>query len=447
MRLSRLFGGKSNEPEPPEPPEPPDDESGADGAAEGDDFDGVPEGDPDVDLDLQWRDRASDVIPGGASTGSKRAAALYGENTVFGPTHFVRASGCHVTTPGGRTLVDCTMALGSVAIGYADETITRAVLQAVASGHVSGLSPTSEIDIADSLCDVIPCAEQVRFLKTGAEAVAAAVRIARAYTGRNKVVASGYFGWLDWSNDALGVPPAARADVARVPFDDIGALEGACRQAGSELAAIVIEPVVERLPSREWLEAARRLCDAQGAVLVFDEIKTGFRLRPGGYQEYGTFEPDLAAFGKAMANGFPISAVVGRAAIMESAAKTWISSTLASEAMSLAAVAGVLAWHDRAEVCDTLWRTGEETMGAMRRAISASGAVGVTVDGIAPMWLLRWDSTEHESRFLELAVEHGVLFKRGAYNFAAIAHDEQTLIDIEHAASSALVQLVEETQE
>ena len=447
MRLSRLFGGKSNEPDPPEPPEPPDDESGADGAAEGDDFDGVPEGDPDVDLDLQWRDRASDVIPGGASTGSKRAAALYGENTVFGPTHFVRASGCHVTTPGGRTLVDCTMALGSVAIGYADETITRAVLQAVASGHVSGLSHTSEIDIADRLCDVIPCAEQVRFLKTGAEAVAAAVRIARAYTGRHKVVASGYFGWLDWSNDALGVPPAAYADVARVPFDDVGALEGACQQAGSQLAAIVIEPVVERLPSREWLEAARRLCDAQGAVLVFDEIKTGFRLRPGGYQEYGTFEPDLAAFGKAMANGFPISAVVGRAAIMESAAKTWISSTLASEAMSLAAVAGVLAWHDRAEVCDTLWRTGEEAMGAMRRAISASGAEGVTVDGIAPMWLLRWDSTEHESRFLELAVEHGVLFKRGAYNFAAIAHDEQTLIDIEHAASSALVQLVEETQE
>ena len=447
MRLSRLFGGKSNEPQPPEPPEPPDDESGADGPAEGDDFDGIPEGDPDIDLDLQWRDRAADVIPGGASTGSKRAAALYGENTVFGPTHFVRASGCHVTTPGGRTLIDCTMALGSVAIGYTDETITRAVLQAVASGHVSGLSPTTEIDIADRLCDVIPCAEQVRFLKTGAEAIAAAVRIARTYTARNRIVASGYFGWHDWSNDTLGVPAAAHADVTRVPFDDVAALERACQQAGSELAAIVLEPVVERLPSREWLEAARRLCDAQGAVLIFDEIKTGFRLRPGGYQEYGTFEPDVAAFGKAMANGFPISAVVGRAAIMEAAAKTWISSTLASEAMSLAAVAGVLEWHERAEVCDTLWRTGEEMMGAIRRAIAASGAEGVTVDGIAPMWLLRWDSPEHESRFLELAMEQGVLFKRGAYNFAAMAHDEQTLIDIEHAASTALVQLVEETQE
>ncbi|HUQ81550.1 MAG TPA: aminotransferase class III-fold pyridoxal phosphate-dependent enzyme, partial [Gemmatimonadaceae bacterium] len=181
MRLSRLFGGKSNEPDPPEPPEPPDDDS-SDSPADGDDFDGIPEGDPTIDHDLEWRDRAADVIPGGASTGSKRAVALYGENTVFGPTHFVRASGCHVSTPGGRTLIDCTMALGAVALGYADDTVTRNVLNAIANGHVSGLSHTSEIDVADRLCEMIPCAEQVRFLKTGAEAVSAAVRIARTHT-------------------------------------------------------------------------------------------------------------------------------------------------------------------------------------------------------------------------------------------------------------------------
>ena len=112
-------------------------------------------------------------------------------------------------------------------------------------------------------------------------------------------------------------------------------------------------------------------------MLVFDEMKTGFRLRPGGYQEYGKFEPDLAAFGKAMANGYPIAAVVGRAAVMEAAANTWISSTLAGEATALAAIAGVLEWHDRTDVCDTLWRTGEEMIGAMRRAIAASGVDGV----------------------------------------------------------------------
>jgi glutamate-1-semialdehyde 2,1-aminomutase len=140
------------------------------------------------------------------------------------------------------------------------------------------------------------------------------------------------------------LPPAPMSRVW--PSTTSRPSSGRVAEAGGDLAAIVIEPVVERLPSREWLDAARRLCDAQGAVLVFDEIKTGFRLRPGGYQDYGKFEPDIAAFGKAMANGFPISAVVGRAAIMEAATKTWISSTLASEAMSLAAVAGVLEWHD-----------------------------------------------------------------------------------------------------
>jgi len=448
MRLSRLFGGgKPDEPQQPEEPEQPEAEAVAEnGAGDGEEYEGVPEGDSDVDLDQQWRGRAADVIPGGASTGSKRPSALYGEGTAFGPTHYTRASGCHVTTAGGHVLIDCTMALGSVAIGYADETITRAVLNAAALGSVSGLSHTSEVDIADRLCDIIPCAEQVRFLKSGAEAVSAAVRIARAYTGKNKVVGSGYFGWHDWANDGRGIPAAARADVLRVPFDDVGALETACRQAGSDLAAILLEPVVEKLPSAEWLQAARRLCEAQGAVLVFDEMKTGFRLRPGGYQEYGSFEPDLATFGKAMANGFPIAAVVGRAAVMEAAADTWISSTLAGEATALAAIAGVLEWHEKTDVCDALWRTGEEMIGAVKRAIAASGAEGVSVDGIGPMWFLRFDTPERESRFLDLALEQDVLFKRGAYNYAAIAHDEQTLIDIEHAASSAFVQLVEEMQ-
>jgi glutamate-1-semialdehyde aminotransferase len=445
MRLSRFFGGGKGEQ--PEQPEPPEDEAASDNGAGNDaEYDGVPEGEPDADADLRWRSRAADVIPGGASTGSKRAAALYGEGTMFGPTHYVSASGCHITTPGGRTLIDCTMALGSVAIGYGDDTVTRAVLHAAALGNVAGLSHTSEIDIADRLCDIIPCAEQVRFLKSGAEAVSAAVRIARTCTGKSKIVGAGYFGWHDWASEAAGVPAAARSDVLRIPFDDVAAMEAACSKAGSDLAAIVIEPVVERLPSTEWLEAARRLADAQGAVLVFDEMKTGFRLRPGGYQEYGNFEPDLAAFGKAMANGYPIAAVVGRAAIMEAATKTWISSTLAGETTALAAVSGVLEWLDRTDVCDALWRTGEEIMGAVKRAIAASGAEGVTVEGIAPMWFFKFDSPERESRFLELALEHEVLFKRGAYNYAALAHDEQTVVDIEHAASSAFVQLVEEMQ-
>src|SRR5262249_41353841 len=146
------------------------------------------------------------------------------------------------------------------------------------------------------------------------------------------------FGWLDWSaNDALGVPEATKQLFQRLPYDDIAALESAVTDAGSNLAAIVIEPVVERLPSKEWITRARDLATSSGAVLIFDEIKTGFRLRTGGYQQYADVVPDLAAFGKAMANGYPLSAVVGDRDVMDAAKRTWISSTLAGEAASLAA--------------------------------------------------------------------------------------------------------------
>jgi glutamate-1-semialdehyde 2,1-aminomutase len=446
MRFSRFFGGgRSDEPEQSDAV----DEAGAVEAEEelegGED--GVPEGADDVDVDADWRSRARDVIPGGASTGSKRAEALYGEGERFGPTHFVRASGCHVVTAGGRTIIDCTMALGAVAVGYGDESITRAVMQAAGAGSVSGLSHTSEVEVAERLVEIIPCAEQVRFLKSGAEAVAAAVRLARTYTARSKVVGSGYFGWHDWASDAAGVPAGTRADFTRVPFDDLPALELACERARDDLAAVVIEPVVERLPTPEWVAAARALCDRYGAVLIFDEVKTGFRLRPGGYQELAGVEPDLAAFGKAMANGYPVSAVAGRAAVMEVAERTWISSTLAGEATALAATAAVLDHYEQNDVCDSLATIGDAMREAVQRAIEACGIAGVTVEGIAPMWFLRFDSPAREARFLALALEEGVLFKRGPYNFASLAHDEETIIELERVASTAFVSLAEELDE
>jgi len=261
------------------------------------------EGAPEEADAIDWRARANAVLPTGASTGSKRAAALYGDADAHGPTHFSASVGCRLVDPDGYSYLDCTMALGSVALGYAEPNVTRAVQTAAAGGSVSALSDVREVEIAERLCEMIPCAEMVQFLKTGAEAVAAAVRLARTYTGRDIVVGSGYFGWHDWSSTAEGVPAGVRSDYRAVPFDDVAALEQAAADAGSGLAAIVIEPVVERLPSEEWIARARALCDASGAVLIFDEMKTGFRLRTGGYQEYSRVTPDLAAFGKAMANG------------------------------------------------------------------------------------------------------------------------------------------------
>jgi glutamate-1-semialdehyde aminotransferase len=338
------------------------------------------------------------------------------------------------------------MALGAVALGYAEPEVTRAAVAAAQRGAVSGLSSVLEPMLAERLCDLIPCAEQVRFLKSGAEGVAAAVRIARTHTGRDRVVCSGYFGWLDWASEATGVPAGARADVVRVPFDDPDALEEAVREAGDRLAAIVLEPVVERLPSPEWVGLARTLADDTGALLVLDEVKTGFRLRPAGYQQLAGVTPDLAVFGKAMANGWPLAAVVGRADVMDAASRTWISSTLAGEATALAAALAVLDWHEKAEVCEGLWAVGEEMQEVVRRAMDLAGVDGVTLGGLAPMWFLRFDEPAREARFLALARRAGVLFKRGAYNFASLAHDEEAIAAIERAASAAFVSLRREEE-
>jgi glutamate-1-semialdehyde aminotransferase len=400
-----------------------------------------------MEPDDEWAARAAELLPTGASTGSKRPEALYGTAEPAGPTHFVSASGCRITTTDGKELVDCTMALGAVAIGYGEPKITRAVLDTVARGTVSGLSHVLEVEVAERFCNVVPCAERVQFLKTGAEAMSAAVRAARAYTGRDVVVGSGYFGWHDWCSAQPGVPESVRRDFRAVPFDDIGALERAVDESGGELAAIAIEPVVERMPSPEWIARARALCDAHGAALIFDEMKTGFRLATGGYQQVSGVTPDLAAFGKALANGFPLAAVCGRADLMDCLKRSWISSTLASEGSALAAAMGVLDWHESVEVCDELARIGREMRALVSGALKASGLRGINLHGIDPMWFMKFDESDAEQRFVSLSAEHGALFKRGAYNFAALAHDEDALVDIEAAASNAFVAMRQEQED
>jgi len=399
---------------------------------------------PEDAREINWTERARAVLPTGASTGSKRAEALYGDASAAGPTHYVSASGCRLVDPRGDTYIDCIMALGAVALGYAEPQVQQAAMVAIAEGHVSGLSHVREVDLAERLRDHVPCAEMVQFLKSGADGMSAAVRIARTYTNRDIVVGSGYFGWHDWSSDAAGVPGDVRSLFRSVPFDDVAALEQAARDAGNRLAAIVIEPVVERMPSERWINAARELAKSLGAVLVFDEMKTGFRLKPGGYQALSGVTPDLAVFGKALSNGFPLAAVVGHRDVMEAARRTWISSTLAGESVAIAAASAVLDAHESTDICASLATIGHAMRSSVSTAIDASGITGVSVEGIDPMWFLRFEDPHRETRFLELAASHGVLFKRGAYNYAAMAHDEETITQIESAASAALVELLEE---
>jgi len=379
--------------------------------------------------DDDWRSRAADVIPGGSSTGSRRPDVLYGSRAFDAavPTHYERANGCYLWSPDGRRFIDCGMALGAVGIGYADPSITRAVIDAATSGNITALPHRLEVEVAERLVQVIPSAEQVRFLRTGAEASAAAIRMARALTGREHIIACGYFGWLDWCSDAAGVPASVQQAVTWVPFNDIAALETAASQLATPPAAIIIEPLVHDIANASWLEAARRLADRTGAVLIFDEVKTAFRVRTGGVQELTGVTPDLTTIGKAMANGYPLSAVVGRAAVMDVAQRTWISSTAATESTGLAAAKAVLEWHERTDVPERIATAGGMLLQIIGTALAESPWVGVRADGPPMMWRLLSEVPDALDALVAVAARNGLLLKRGAYQFGAVAHDEAAL--------------------
>jgi glutamate-1-semialdehyde aminotransferase len=378
------------------------------------------------------------LIPGGTSTGSKRAEALFGSEP--GPRRLVRSQGARVWDETGAEYLDWVMALGAVALGYGHPDVTAAVQQAAADGVIGPLPPVLEEEVAALLVDVLPGAEMVRFLKTGAEGVAAAVRIARVATGRELVVGCGYHGWLDWSQAGPGVPQEVTKLFQELPFNDPEAARQTIRALGDRLAVVVVEPVVLEHPSREWLATLRDETWRSGAILVFDEIKTGFRIATGGAAERYGVVPDLAVVGKALANGYPLAAVAGRRDVMEHAAHTWISSTLATETVSLAAAKATIEVFRRDEVTAHLGRLGGLLVAGLHELAARHPAIVTGVAGIAEMSVLAYADEALGKRVVSQAARRGVLFKRTAYNFVSLAHDEadveRTLAVLEEAVAA-----------
>jgi glutamate-1-semialdehyde 2,1-aminomutase len=319
------------------------------------------------------------------------------------------------------------MGLGSVALGYAHPAVVSAASSAVAAGAVGPLAPVLEEELASTFCRLVPWLERVRFLKTGAEAMAAAVRLARVHTGREGILGCGYHGWLDWSQGAAGVPLSTRALYGELPFNDAEQAREQIRASGDQLAAVVFEPVVVTEPSMEWLRVLREETTRVGALLVVDEIKTACRLAIGGACERYSIRPDLVVMGKAIANGFPLALVGGRSSVMAGVNRTWISSTLATEFVSLAAARATLETMESVPVIEHLQRTGSRLLQGLR-ALSDEHAESISgVSGIPQMCFLHY-SDEAVSQAVTAACAHaGLLFKRSAYNFVSLAHDDRVV--------------------
>jgi glutamate-1-semialdehyde 2,1-aminomutase len=369
----------------------------------------------------------TEFIAGFTSTGSKRPDTLFGTHDPELPARMTRSAGCRVWDDQGREYVDYLMGLGSVALGYGHPEVTRAAAAAIESGVVGPLAPAVEEELAGEICRRMPWVEQVRFLKTGAEAMAAAVRLARVATGREGILGCGYHGWLDWSQGAAGVPQSTRALYGEIPFNDATRARELIRAAGDSLAAVVFEPLIVTEPSSDWLDALREETTRIGALLIVDEIKTVCRLAVGGATERYRLAPDLVVMGKALANGFPLAVVGGRRAIMAGVTRTWISSTLATEFVSLAAARATLGVMVNRAVPDHLRRVGVRLIEGLGRLHQEHSDLIAGVGGVPEMCFLHY-ADETVSRAVTAAcAQSGLLFKRSAYNFVSLAHDEATV--------------------
>jgi glutamate-1-semialdehyde 2,1-aminomutase len=379
-------------------------------------------------------------IAGFTSTGSKRPETLFGAHDPDLPIRMVHSSGYRVWDQNDRDYIDYIMGLGSVALGYGHSEVTRAAVEAVEDGVVGPLPPVLEEDLAAQICHLMPWVEQLRFLKTGAEAMAAAVRLARVATGRDRVLGCGYHGWLDWSQSAEGVPRATRDLYAELPFNDVAQSRKLIRTAGDRLAAVTFEPVILREPDSEWLTVLREETQRIGALLIVDEIKTVCRIAVGGACERYGIRPDLVVMGKALANGFPLAAVGGRREVMAGVSRTWISSTLATELVSLAAARATLDVMVTRRVPEHLRRIGRRLFEGLASLQQKHPEIVTGVGGIPEMCFLQY-AGEDVSRSVTAGCAHGrLLFKRSAYNFVSLAHDElvidQTLQILDEALSA-----------
>jgi glutamate-1-semialdehyde 2,1-aminomutase/spore coat polysaccharide biosynthesis protein SpsF len=305
------------------------------------------------------------------------------------PNYVARAEGVRVTDVDGNVFLDWPMGLGPVLLGHAHPAVNDAIVRQLADGITYTLPHVLELEVARRIAAVVPNAERVRFGKTGSDVTSAAVRVARAVTGRDQDVAAGYHGWHDWyvgsTSRRLGVPAAVQALVTSAPAGDLDALSAILERHAGEVAAVILEPV-EHAPG--YLAAVVALAREHGALAIFDEVITGFRLAPGGAQEHYGLTADLACFGKALGNGMPISALAGPGEYMDVLEDVFFSGTHGGEALSLAAARATLDVLATEPVHEHLWRLGEVLQTGVRERIAAHGLEAwVTCTGPAP-WTL-----------------------------------------------------------
>ncbi|MFY7867780.1 aminotransferase class III-fold pyridoxal phosphate-dependent enzyme [Roseateles sp.] len=389
-------------------------------------------------------ENAKSLFPGGTQLLSKRPEMFAPE---VWPSYYERAKGCRVWDMDGREFTDMSiMAVGACILGYADDEVDDAVVAAIRKGVNSSLNCPEEVELARALMELHPWFGMVRYARSGGEAMAMAVRIARAHNRRDTVLFSGYHGWNDWylaanlgETDGLdgqlmpglqpnGVPRGLTGTALPFHFNDIDSLRDSIRGKEKQIAAIVIEPARGEEAPQDYLRKLREIADEIGAVLIFDEITSGFRMCAGGiHRRYG-INPDIAVFAKSMANGYAMSAVLGTEKVMQSAQSTFISSTNWTDRVGPTAALATLRKYQREQAELQLISTGNQTK-EIWAAAAAQAGVKISISGLPTLAAFAFDHPRAQAmntRFVIEMLQRGFLgFRQFKVSLAHTAADMQ----------------------
>lgn len=378
--------------------------------------------------------KARTLIPGGTQLLSKRPEMFLPEQW---PSYYSRAKGAEVWGIDGRKYIDMSInGVGACILGFADPDVDSAVRDAIAKGSMATLNCPEEVELAELLCELHPWAEMVRYARCGGEAMALAVRVARASAGRDKVAFCGYHGWHDWyisanladdesldghllpGLDPAGIPRSLTGTAIPFAYNNTAQLDEICKIHGHQIAAIVMEPVRHSEPEPGFLDHVRKTADRIGAVLIFDEVTSGWRMNAGGIHLLHSVVPDIAVFAKGISNGYPMAAVIGKREVMEAAQSTFISSTYWTERIGPVAALASIRKFIRCDVASHLCRTGKSV-----REIWAENArergLNVHIHGIPPLSGFAFDygslSQAVHTLFTQLMLDKGFLASKAFY--------------------------------
>jgi glutamate-1-semialdehyde 2,1-aminomutase len=391
-----------------------------------------------------WR-KAKKIIPGGTQLLSKRSEQFLPDQW---PSYYTKSSGVNIWDLDGNRYIDMSfMGVGACPLGYADKDVNTAVKRAVTRGSMSTLNCPEDVELAECLIDLHPWADMVKYARGGGEAMTVAVRIARAATGRDRIAFCGYHGWHDWYLSAnladdrnldghllpglepTGVPRCLKGTASPFHYNRPEELEEIADSSGEELAAIVMEPIRDSSPQKGFLTTIKKVAKQTGAVLIIDEVSAGFRLNTGGAHLLYKIQPDIAVFAKAMSNGYPMAAIIGKAGIMGSAQDTFISSTYWTERIGPVAALATIAKYQKCNVPEHLIRIGNEVQHVWKSAAVEAG-LEIEVGGIPPLSHFSFcgeTALPAQTLFTQMMLERGYLASRSFY--PSYAHTDKHVAD------------------